>query len=70
MVLTHLDSRDGEVLVLLPTGERRWVNVGDMIALANSDKEAEPVMEAVNSDEDSTEFVSDAPKAKKPRAKK
>lgn len=70
MVITHLDSRPGEVLAQFPDGSRRWVNVGDLIALANSDKETEPVMESVNSTEDSTEFVADAPKPKKPRAKK
>lgn len=38
MVLTHLDTRPGEVLVRLPDGSTQWVKVADMIALANSDK--------------------------------
>lgn len=38
MIITHLESRPGEVLVRLPDGTRKWVAVGELIALAESDK--------------------------------
>lgn len=38
MILTHLETRDGKTLVRLPDGTTQWVDVAEMIALAQSDK--------------------------------
>jgi hypothetical protein len=59
MVLTHIQARAGEVLVMLPNGETRWVAVSDLIALAESDKRRD---EPVND-----EPVNDEPKGQRKR---
>ncbi len=38
MILIHLESNGKETLVRLPDGSTQWVNVADMMALAESDK--------------------------------